>query len=149
MLDVRPECLDSGFDEVRAEYGDFRSYLEDGLHIDAGELRDLKRELLAGGPGRPRPPGSARNRVARGVGRTGLRRACALFVAAVPTARGAGAGPTPGRAVAGCPVRDRLARRTAPRTGKIVEPAPRRMTSWNARPAGQGACEGMPARRGP
>ncbi|MET7982191.1 MULTISPECIES: tyrosine-protein phosphatase [unclassified Streptomyces] len=48
LLDVRPEYLNSGFDEVRAEYGDFRSYLKDGLHLDARELRDLKRELLAG-----------------------------------------------------------------------------------------------------
>ncbi|MEU9136305.1 tyrosine-protein phosphatase [Streptomyces sp. NPDC048404] len=44
----RPEYLGSGFDEVRAKYGDFPSYLNDGLHIDAREPRDLKRELLAG-----------------------------------------------------------------------------------------------------
>ncbi|MFJ7968816.1 tyrosine-protein phosphatase [Streptomyces sp. NPDC096324] len=48
LLDVRAEYLNSGFDEVRAQYGDFRSYLRDGLHIDARELRDLKRELLVG-----------------------------------------------------------------------------------------------------
>ncbi|MFE2300086.1 tyrosine-protein phosphatase [Streptomyces sp. NPDC059445] len=48
LLDVRAEYLNSGFDEVRAQYGDFRSYLKDGLHMDARELRDLKRELLVG-----------------------------------------------------------------------------------------------------
>ncbi|OQQ17372.1 hypothetical protein B0675_09755 [Streptomyces sp. M41(2017)] len=48
LLDVRAEYLNSGFDEVRSTYGDFGSYLRKGLHIDSGELRDLRRELLVG-----------------------------------------------------------------------------------------------------
>ncbi|MFJ6832541.1 tyrosine-protein phosphatase [Streptomyces sp. NPDC091209] len=48
LLDVRPEYLNSGFDEVHARYGDFSGYLRKGLRIDSGELRDLKRELLVG-----------------------------------------------------------------------------------------------------
>lgn len=48
LLDVRPEYLDASFTEVREEYGSFRSYLKQGLGIDAHELKDLKRDLLVG-----------------------------------------------------------------------------------------------------
>ncbi|MGW5634416.1 tyrosine-protein phosphatase [Streptomyces sp. NPDC003832] len=48
LLDVRPEYLDSGFQEVREEYGSFNGYLREGLGIDARELRELKSELLVG-----------------------------------------------------------------------------------------------------
>ncbi len=47
MLDVRAEYLNSGFDEIRDTFGSFRSYEKRGLGLDAGELRSLKRELLA------------------------------------------------------------------------------------------------------
>ncbi|KOV66304.1 tyrosine-protein phosphatase [Streptomyces sp. MMG1121] len=48
LLDVRPEYLDSGFDEVQAAYGSFGTYLRKGLGIDGHELRELKKELLVG-----------------------------------------------------------------------------------------------------
>ncbi|MFJ3926116.1 tyrosine-protein phosphatase [Streptomyces sp. NPDC090022] len=48
MLDVRPEYLNSGYDEVKARYGSFDRYLKDGLGIDARELKDLKKDLLVG-----------------------------------------------------------------------------------------------------
>ncbi|MEV7562426.1 tyrosine-protein phosphatase [Streptomyces sp. NPDC089795] len=48
LLDVRPEYLNAGYDEVRAKYGSFGRYLEDGLGIDARELKELKRDLLVG-----------------------------------------------------------------------------------------------------
>ncbi|MGW6885124.1 tyrosine-protein phosphatase [Streptomyces goshikiensis] len=48
LLDVRPEYLNSGYDEVKATYGTFDRYLKDGLGIDARELKELKRDLLAG-----------------------------------------------------------------------------------------------------
>ncbi|GLW55351.1 tyrosine-protein phosphatase [Kitasatospora phosalacinea] len=44
LLDVRPEYLAAGFDEVRARYGSFDAYLE-GLGVDAEQLR---RNLLVG-----------------------------------------------------------------------------------------------------
>ncbi|MGW0898495.1 tyrosine-protein phosphatase, partial [Streptomyces goshikiensis] len=48
LLDVRPEYLNSGYDEVKAKYGTFDRYLRNGLGIDARELKDLKRDLLVG-----------------------------------------------------------------------------------------------------
>ncbi|WP_405830594.1 MULTISPECIES: tyrosine-protein phosphatase [unclassified Streptomyces] len=48
LLDVRPEYLNSGYDEVKAEYGSFDRYLKDGLGIDSRELRRLKKDLLVG-----------------------------------------------------------------------------------------------------
>ncbi|QES48744.1 protein-tyrosine-phosphatase [Streptomyces venezuelae] len=48
LLDVRPEYLNSGYDEVKAAYGTFDRYLEDGLGIDARELKRLKKDLLVG-----------------------------------------------------------------------------------------------------
>ncbi|MFE6361167.1 tyrosine-protein phosphatase [Streptomyces sp. NPDC057806] len=48
LLDVRPEYLNSGFEEVREEYGTFTSYLRAGLGIDSRELRELKSDLLLG-----------------------------------------------------------------------------------------------------
>ncbi|MFF2191994.1 tyrosine-protein phosphatase [Streptomyces sp. NPDC058157] len=48
MLDVRPEYLNAGYDEVKATYGTFDRYLKDGLGIDARELRELKQDLLVG-----------------------------------------------------------------------------------------------------
>ncbi|MFF3089206.1 tyrosine-protein phosphatase [Streptomyces nojiriensis] len=48
LLDVRPEYLNAGYDEVKAEYGSFDRYLKDGLGIDARELKELKRDLLVG-----------------------------------------------------------------------------------------------------
>ncbi|MFB6809125.1 tyrosine-protein phosphatase [Streptomyces sp. NPDC056387] len=48
MLDVRPEYLNSGYDEVKAKYGTFDRYLKDGLGIDARELKQLKKDLLVG-----------------------------------------------------------------------------------------------------
>ncbi|MET9886209.1 tyrosine-protein phosphatase [Streptomyces sp. NPDC006430] len=48
MLDVRPEYLNSGYDEVKAKYGTFDHYLKDGLGIDARELKQLRKDLLVG-----------------------------------------------------------------------------------------------------
>ena len=48
LLDVRPEYLNSGYEEVHEEYGSFNSYLREGLGIDARDLRELKSELLVG-----------------------------------------------------------------------------------------------------
>lgn len=48
MLDVRPEYLNSGYDEVKAKYGTFDRYLKDGLGIDARELKQLRKDLLVG-----------------------------------------------------------------------------------------------------
>ncbi|MCX4526380.1 tyrosine-protein phosphatase [Streptomyces sp. NBC_01551] len=48
LLDVRPEYLNSGYDEVKAEYGTFDRYLKNGLGVDARELKELKRDLLVG-----------------------------------------------------------------------------------------------------
>lgn len=48
LLDVRPEYLNSGYDEVKAAYGSFDRYLKDGLGIDSRELKELKKDLLVG-----------------------------------------------------------------------------------------------------
>ncbi|MFB6822646.1 tyrosine-protein phosphatase [Streptomyces virginiae] len=48
LLDVRPEYLNAGYDEVKATYGSFDRYLQDGLGIDARELKALKKDLLVG-----------------------------------------------------------------------------------------------------
>ncbi|MFJ2750102.1 tyrosine-protein phosphatase [Streptomyces sp. NPDC087297] len=48
MLDVRPEYLNAGYDEVKATYGSFDRYLRDGLGIDSRELKQLKKDLLVG-----------------------------------------------------------------------------------------------------
>ncbi|MEW1639360.1 tyrosine-protein phosphatase [Streptomyces sp. NPDC093801] len=48
LLDVRPEYLNAGYDEVKAKYGTFDRYLKDGLGIDARDLRELKQDLLVG-----------------------------------------------------------------------------------------------------
>ncbi|MFD2119590.1 tyrosine-protein phosphatase [Streptomyces cirratus] len=48
MLDVRPEYLNAGYDEVKASYGTFDRYLGQGLGVDARELKQLKKDLLVG-----------------------------------------------------------------------------------------------------
>ncbi|TXS07031.1 MULTISPECIES: tyrosine-protein phosphatase [Streptomyces] len=48
LLDVRPEYLNSGFDEVRERFGSFGGYEKKALGLDAGDVRDLKRDLLVG-----------------------------------------------------------------------------------------------------
>ncbi|MER5872845.1 tyrosine-protein phosphatase [Streptomyces sp. NPDC002044] len=48
LLDVRPEYLNAGYEEVKAAYGTFDRYLEDGLGIDSRELKRLRRDLLVG-----------------------------------------------------------------------------------------------------
>ncbi|MCP3759626.1 tyrosine-protein phosphatase [Streptomyces sp. TBY4] len=48
LLDVRPEYLNAGYEEVRAKFGSFDAYLEDGLGIDGRELKQLKKDLLVG-----------------------------------------------------------------------------------------------------
>ncbi|WP_240803673.1 tyrosine-protein phosphatase [Streptomyces sp. A0592] len=48
LIDVRPEYLNAGYDEVAATYGSFDRYLQDGLGIDARELKQLKKDLLLG-----------------------------------------------------------------------------------------------------
>ncbi|MFG2337390.1 tyrosine-protein phosphatase [Streptomyces yangpuensis] len=48
LLDVRPEYLNAGYEEAEARYGSFDRYLEDGLGIDARELKQLRKDLLIG-----------------------------------------------------------------------------------------------------
>ncbi|MFE4262555.1 tyrosine-protein phosphatase [Streptomyces sp. NPDC056883] len=48
MLDVRPEYLNAGYEEVRSKFGSFDNYLESGLGIDGRELKQLKKDLLVG-----------------------------------------------------------------------------------------------------
>ncbi|MEU2251273.1 tyrosine-protein phosphatase [Streptomyces sp. NPDC019224] len=48
LLDVRPEYLNSGFEEIGKEFGSFSSYERRALGLDAKDVRDLKRELLVG-----------------------------------------------------------------------------------------------------
>ncbi|MFJ3672026.1 tyrosine-protein phosphatase [Streptomyces sp. NPDC090106] len=48
LLDVRAEYLNSGFDQVAAEYGSIDAYFDQALGIDARELRALKKDLLVG-----------------------------------------------------------------------------------------------------
>ncbi|MGI5444898.1 tyrosine-protein phosphatase [Streptomyces sp. CA-243310] len=48
LLDVRPEYLNAGHDEVEAAYGSFDRYLDEGLGIDGRELRELRKDLLVG-----------------------------------------------------------------------------------------------------
>ncbi|GAA3007466.1 hypothetical protein GCM10020229_31190 [Kitasatospora albolonga] len=48
LLDVRPEYLNSGYDEVTAKYGTFDRYLKNGLGLDRTELRHLQDRLLVG-----------------------------------------------------------------------------------------------------
>ncbi|MEV7420897.1 tyrosine-protein phosphatase [Streptomyces sp. NPDC089919] len=48
LLDVRPEYLNSGYDEVTAKFGTFRNYTHQGLALDHHALADLKRDLLLG-----------------------------------------------------------------------------------------------------
>jgi protein-tyrosine phosphatase len=47
LLDVRPEYLDSGFDEVKNRYGSFTSYEKKALGLDAQEIKELKSQLLS------------------------------------------------------------------------------------------------------
>ncbi|MCX4747193.1 tyrosine-protein phosphatase [Kitasatospora sp. NBC_01287] len=48
LLDVRPEYLNAGFDEVTKDFGSFNGYLKNGLGLDNRDLRDLKAQLLVG-----------------------------------------------------------------------------------------------------
>lgn len=48
LLDVRPEYLNAGYQEVEEEYGTFRGYLKEAVGMDARDLRALKQELLVG-----------------------------------------------------------------------------------------------------
>jgi protein-tyrosine phosphatase len=48
LLDVRPEYLNAGFEEVRKQYGSFDSYLKRALDLDARDVRELKNNLLVG-----------------------------------------------------------------------------------------------------
>ncbi|MGZ2362002.1 tyrosine-protein phosphatase [Streptomyces sp. 372A] len=48
LMDVRPEYLNSGFQEVGKRFGSFRSYENRALGLDSKDIRDLKRDLLVG-----------------------------------------------------------------------------------------------------
>ncbi|WP_327680041.1 tyrosine-protein phosphatase [Kitasatospora sp. NBC_00458] len=48
LLDVRPEYLNAGFDEVGKRFGSFDGYLRSGLGLDQRDLRDLRSQLLVG-----------------------------------------------------------------------------------------------------
>ncbi|MFE1150215.1 tyrosine-protein phosphatase [Streptomyces albidoflavus] len=48
LLDVRPEYLNSGFDEVRQKFGSFGAYEKKALGLSTKDLRELKRDLLTG-----------------------------------------------------------------------------------------------------
>ncbi|GAA1986178.1 tyrosine-protein phosphatase [Kitasatospora viridis] len=47
LLEVRPEYLNAGFDEVAKDFGGFDAYLHDGLGLTHQDLRELKEQLLA------------------------------------------------------------------------------------------------------
>jgi protein-tyrosine phosphatase len=47
FLEVRPEYLRAGLDEMRARYGSFDGYLRDGLGLSALEVEGLRRTLRA------------------------------------------------------------------------------------------------------
>ncbi|WP_345943668.1 tyrosine-protein phosphatase [Streptomyces sp. SID3212] len=46
LLDVRPEYLDAGFQEVKDAYGSFASYEKKALGLDAKDINKLKSQLL-------------------------------------------------------------------------------------------------------
>ena len=48
LLDVRPEYLNSGFQEVGKTFGSFGAYEKKALGLDAKDIRELKRDLLVG-----------------------------------------------------------------------------------------------------
>ncbi|WP_328908856.1 tyrosine-protein phosphatase [Streptomyces sp. NBC_00234] len=48
LLDVRPEYLNSGFQEVSEKLGSFGTYEKQALGLDSKDLRELKRDLLVG-----------------------------------------------------------------------------------------------------
>ncbi|WP_371479900.1 tyrosine-protein phosphatase [Kitasatospora sp. NBC_00315] len=48
LLEVRPEYLEAGFDEVRQKFGSFDAYLKSGLGLDQRDQRDLRSRLLVG-----------------------------------------------------------------------------------------------------
>ncbi|MDF6043035.1 tyrosine-protein phosphatase [Streptomyces sp. JH14] len=48
LPDVRPEYLNSGFQEVEQKYGAFAAYEKQALGLDGKDVRDLKRDLLVG-----------------------------------------------------------------------------------------------------
>ncbi|MET7536444.1 tyrosine-protein phosphatase [Streptomyces sp. NPDC005507] len=48
MLDVRPEYLNSGFQEVTSRYGTFDRYLDKALGLSHRDVRDLREDLLVG-----------------------------------------------------------------------------------------------------
>ncbi|MCG6498998.1 tyrosine-protein phosphatase [Kitasatospora sp. A2-31] len=48
LLEVRPEYLNAGFDEVQRRFGSFDAYLESGLGLDQRDQRDLRGQLLVG-----------------------------------------------------------------------------------------------------
>ncbi|WP_432104971.1 tyrosine-protein phosphatase [Streptomyces sp. bgisy091] len=48
LMDVRPEYLNSGYDEVAKKFGSFGAYERRALGLDAEDIRDLKRDLLVG-----------------------------------------------------------------------------------------------------
>ncbi|MFI0941256.1 tyrosine-protein phosphatase [Streptomyces sp. NPDC021020] len=48
LLDVRPEYLNAGFDEVARKYGSFDRYLDAALGFDSRDVRELRRRLLVG-----------------------------------------------------------------------------------------------------
>ncbi|MFI9781039.1 tyrosine-protein phosphatase [Streptomyces sp. NPDC051956] len=48
LLDVRPEYLNSGFQEVKSRYGTFDRYLDKALGLSHRDVRDLREDLLVG-----------------------------------------------------------------------------------------------------
>ncbi|MFI8106569.1 tyrosine-protein phosphatase [Streptomyces sp. NPDC086023] len=48
LLDVRPEYLNAGYDEVAARFGDFDTYLGDGIGLNRHERKRLEKDLLTG-----------------------------------------------------------------------------------------------------
>ncbi|MFD3489810.1 tyrosine-protein phosphatase [Streptomyces sp. NPDC058690] len=48
VLDVRPEYLNAGFDEVAKKYGNFDDYLQQALGLNGRDLHDLRKRLLVG-----------------------------------------------------------------------------------------------------
>jgi protein-tyrosine phosphatase len=51
VLTVRPEYLQSAFDEVDRTYGSMEAYARDGLGLTALDIAVLRRKYLSGSPG--------------------------------------------------------------------------------------------------
>jgi protein-tyrosine phosphatase len=49
MMEVRPDYLEAGFDEIDKRYGSFDKYIHEGLGLDDATINALRAEFLVGG----------------------------------------------------------------------------------------------------